>query len=42
MPLNWNLGDSVIVPPPTTVDAMLEREKSNYDMVDFYLAKKQL
>jgi peroxiredoxin (alkyl hydroperoxide reductase subunit C) len=30
------------VPPPTTVEAMTEREKSNYEMVDFYLAKREL
>jgi peroxiredoxin (alkyl hydroperoxide reductase subunit C) len=32
----------VIVPPPKTVAEMEEREKSNYEMVDFYLAKKDL
>ena len=42
MPLNWKQGDKVIVPPPTTVEAMIEREKSNYEMVDFYLAKREL
>lgn len=42
MPLNWKQGDKVIVPPPKTVDDMLEREKSKYEMVDFYLAKKDL
>jgi peroxiredoxin 2/4 len=42
MPLDWQPGDKVIVPPPKTVDDMEEREKSNYEMVDFYLAKKDL
>jgi peroxiredoxin (alkyl hydroperoxide reductase subunit C) len=42
MPLNWKQGDKVIVPPPTTVEAMTEREKSSYEMVDFYLAKREL
>jgi peroxiredoxin 2/4 len=42
MPMNWKPGEKVIVPPPKTVDDMLEREKSNYEMVDFYLAKKEL
>jgi peroxiredoxin (alkyl hydroperoxide reductase subunit C) len=42
MPLNWKEGDKVIVPPPKTVDSMEEREKSDYEMVDFYLAKKDL
>ena len=42
MPLNWEPGDKVIVPPPKTVEAMQEREASDYEMVDFYLAKKSL
>ena len=42
LPLNWKPGEKVIVPPPKTVKDMEEREKSNYEMVDFYLAKKDL
>lgn len=42
MPLNWKSGDKVIVPPPKTVEDMEAREKSNYEMVDFYLAKREL
>lgn len=42
LPLNWEPGDKAIVPPPKTVDALLEREKSDYEMVDFYLAKKEI
>lgn len=42
MPLNWQPGDKVIVPPPKTVKEMEEREASNYEMVDFYLAKKEI
>jgi peroxiredoxin 2/4 len=42
MPLNWKPGDKVIVPPPKTVEEMEDREKSDYEMTDFYLAKKQL
>jgi len=41
-PLNWTPGEKVIVPPPKTVEAMEEREKSDYEMIDFYLAKKSL
>jgi len=41
-PLNWKHGEKVIVPPPKTVEAMEEREKSDYEMIDFYLAKKSL
>lgn len=42
LPLNWTPGEKVIVPPPKTVKDMEEREKSDYEMVDFYLAKKSL
>lgn len=42
MPLNWQPGEKVIVPPPKTVADMEDREKSDYEMVDFYLAKKSL
>jgi peroxiredoxin (alkyl hydroperoxide reductase subunit C) len=42
MPLDWRPGDKVIVPPPKTVAAMLEREASDYEMQDFYLAKKSI
>lgn len=42
MPLNWTPGAKVIVPPPKTVDEMEDREKSDYEMVDFYLAKKDV
>lgn len=42
MPLDWRPGDKVIVPPPKTVKEMEEREKSGYEMVDFYLAKRDL
>lgn len=42
MPLDWQPGQQVIVPPPRTVNDMEEREKSNYEMVDFYLAKTSL
>jgi peroxiredoxin (alkyl hydroperoxide reductase subunit C) len=42
LPLNWLPGEKVIVPPPKTVDEMEEREKSDYEMMDFYLARKDL
>lgn len=42
LPLDWQPGDKVIVPPPGNLDAMAEREKSDYEMVDWYLAKKDL
>ena len=42
MPLDWKPGQKVIVPPPKTIKEMEEREKSGYEMVDFYLAKRDL
>jgi peroxiredoxin (alkyl hydroperoxide reductase subunit C) len=42
LPLNWVPGDKAIVPPPKTVAEMIEREASDYEMVDFYLAKKDI
>src|SRR5690554_4964664 len=42
LPLDWQPGEKVIVPPPKTVPDMEEREKSNYEMIDFYLAKTSL
>ncbi len=42
MPLNWKPGDKVIVPPPKTVKELEDRMKSDYEMVDFYLAKKEI
>ena len=43
MPLNWQPGDKVIVPPPKTLDEMDERiNNPGYEKVDFYLARKQI
>ncbi|MFM2250156.1 MAG: hypothetical protein RLZZ358_1083 [Bacteroidota bacterium] len=42
LPLNWTPGEKVIVPPPKIVSEMIEREASDYEMVDFYLAKKEI
>ncbi len=43
LPLNWKPGDKAIVPPPKTLDEMNERlESTEYEMIDFYLAKKDL
>ncbi len=42
MPLNWKEGDKVIVPAPKTIEALKERKESDLEMVDWYLAKKDL
>jgi peroxiredoxin (alkyl hydroperoxide reductase subunit C) len=42
MPLNWKVGDKVIVPAPKTIEALAERKSSNLEMVDWYLAKRSL
>ncbi len=42
LPLNWQPGDKVIVPPPKTLKEMDERiANAEYEKVDFYLARKE-
>ena len=43
MPLDWKKGDKVIVPPPKSLEEMEARLKDDsVELVDFYLAKKEL
>ncbi|MCB9356221.1 MAG: peroxiredoxin [Lewinellaceae bacterium] len=42
LPLDWKPGEKAIVPPPKTLDELDARLKSDYEMVDFYLAKRAL
>lgn len=43
MPLDWERGDKVIVPPPKTLEEMEERiADESLEKVDFYLARKEL
>ncbi|MBR9923187.1 MAG: peroxiredoxin [Bacteroidetes bacterium] len=43
LPINWRPGDKAIVPPPKTLVEMDERiANTEYEKVDFYLAKKSL
>ena len=42
LPLNWQPGEKVIVPPPKTLEELEAREKSDLEKIDFYLAKKSL
>lgn len=42
MPINWKEGEKVIVPAPKTIQGLSERKSSNLEMVDWYLAKKEL
>lgn len=43
LPVDWRPGEKAIVPPPKTLVEMDERIASNeYEMVDFYLAKRSL
>lgn len=43
LPINWRPGDKAIVPPPKTLVEMDERIASTeYEKIDFYLAKKDL
>lgn len=43
LPLDWKKGELAIVPPPKTLDEMLERIEGEFaEKVDFYLVKKQV
>ena len=43
LPVNWKEGEKAIVPPPKTLEDMKERiDNTNYEKVDFYLAKTSL
>jgi peroxiredoxin (alkyl hydroperoxide reductase subunit C) len=43
LPINWKPGEKAIVPPPKTLKEMDERLKSTeYELIDFYLAKKDI
>ncbi len=39
-PANWRPGDSVIVPPPQTVESAEQRVKEGYECTDWYFCKK--
>lgn len=41
-PANWQPGDKVIVPPPTTIQAAQERMKSGFEVTDWYFSKKSI
>ena len=43
MPLNWKKGEKVIVPPPKTLKDLDARlSEKGIELIDFYLAKKEL
>lgn len=43
LPLNWQKGDRVIVPPPTDLKGLKSRLEEEYpEKLDFYLVKKDL
>jgi peroxiredoxin (alkyl hydroperoxide reductase subunit C) len=41
-PANWRPGDKVVVPPPQTIDDAEKRLQSDYEITDWYLAKRTL
>lgn len=41
-PVNWRPGESVIVPPPLTQEAVAQRANCDYEKLDFYLCKRKL
>lgn len=42
LPANWQPGEDVIVPPPQTADDAEARMQSDYDVTDWYFAKRKL
>ncbi|TXF89649.1 peroxiredoxin [Neolewinella aurantiaca] len=43
LPIDWRPGDKAIVPPPKTLKQLEERNaNTEYEKVDFYLAKKAI
>jgi peroxiredoxin 2/4 len=43
MPVNWTPGEKVIVPPPKTLEELDARiANTEYEKIDFYLAKRTL
>lgn len=43
LPINWEPGEKAIVPPPKTLKEMDDRlTNTEYEMVDFYLARKEI
>lgn len=41
-PANWKPGEAVVVPPPQTVADAEARLKSDYEVTDWYFAKRKL
>ena len=41
-PVNWNVGEKVIVPPPKTEAEVEERLNSDHEKLSFYLIKRDL
>jgi peroxiredoxin (alkyl hydroperoxide reductase subunit C) len=41
-PANWQVGESVIIPPPRSQEAAAERLTEGYECLDWYFCKKKL
>jgi peroxiredoxin (alkyl hydroperoxide reductase subunit C) len=41
-PANWRPGEQVVVPPPQTLTDAENRLKSDYEVTDWYFAKRTL
>jgi peroxiredoxin (alkyl hydroperoxide reductase subunit C) len=41
-PVNWKPGDKVIVPPPQTIADAEKRLQSDYEITDWYFARRTL
>jgi peroxiredoxin (alkyl hydroperoxide reductase subunit C) len=42
LPENWQPGEKVIVPPPSTTDGAASRAGEGYDTTDWYFSTKEL
>ena len=43
LPVNWQVGDKVVVPAPKTINDVMERASHpEYERLDFYLNKREL
>lgn len=42
LPVNWNVGDAVVVPPPKTWAEVGQHDGKGYEQTDFYLLKRPL
>lgn len=42
MPVDWEIGEKAIVPPPKTLVEMEDRDTTDLEKIDFYLVKEEV